>query len=80
MDVIECPECRGRGETAVALAFGVYLANEGELEIRPCRLCKGAKETAVVDTKCAICDVDIQVHIPPTEVLGERYCPDCAGQ
>ena len=68
MDVIECPECRGRGETAVTLAFGVYLANEGELEIRSCRLCKGAKETAVVDT---------QVHIPPTEALGERFCPDC---
>ncbi len=78
MNGITCPECNGQGETAVQLAFGVYLSNEGELEMGPCRICKGAKVVVHVETLCADCDVSIIVTIPPHERIGERVCQDCA--
>jgi len=78
-NVMQCPECSGRGEHAVNLGGGVFLADEGELTLQPCRICKGAKSVITIETTCADCAVAITVTIPPKELLGERVCRDCGG-
>lgn len=79
MEVMQCPECGGTGEHAAELDFGVYVEDEGELVMRPCRICKGEKVVDTWATTCADCNVEILVTIPHNEPLGERVCPDCAG-
>jgi hypothetical protein len=76
--VMPCPECDGKGEYAHDLGGGVFLEEEGELAMRPCRICKGGRVVITVATTCADCDVEIVVTIPPKERLGERVCRDCA--
>ena len=74
-----CPECSGSGEHAVHLGGGVFLVDEGDLAMQPCRICKGGKVVVQRTTTCADCDVDIVVTIPPKEPLGnDRVCRDCA--
>jgi len=78
-DVMQCPECDGQGTHAVDLGGGVFLADEDELVMRSCRICKGRKQVVRVDTTCADCDIPITVTIPPKERIGERVCRDCGG-
>lgn len=79
MGSIVCPECKGSGEHAVHLGGGIFLADEGEIAMQTCRICKGTKRAVEVTTNCADCEVKILVTIPVQEKLGRRWCRDCAG-
>ena len=40
-DATKCTECNGTGQVAKMPAFGIFVADDGELHMERCSVCKG---------------------------------------